>query len=290
MRLPKDRFDFNPMSTRPRLCLPDEARIAVYLVVNVEDWDIEKPVARQYFGAPQGVATVPDIPNWSWHEYGMRVGIWRLMAAIGDRGLRASTAINARVCESEYEPVAHAMRAANWSFMGHGYRQGAMHTLSDQKGAIRQTFNAITTYTGKVPRGWLGPGLHETFDTLDYLAETGFEYVVDWVVDDHPFDMKTSFGPICSMPYNLELSDLPMMVAHQHESSVWLTRVKDQFDRLYAEGEAQPRVMSMSVHPYIIGAPHRMIYFERALDYILGNERVWFTTSDEIYDWYRSSH
>src|SRR5262249_28538219 len=155
---------------------------------NVEDWDIEKPVARQYFGAPQGVATVPDVPNWSWHEYGMRVGFWRLFESIRQRGIKAATAINARVCECQYEPVARAMRDEGWEFMGHGYRQGAMHIIPNQAEAIERTFRVIRDYTGIAPSGWLGPGLHETWDTLDLLAKTGFRYVVDWALDDQPFD------------------------------------------------------------------------------------------------------
>jgi peptidoglycan/xylan/chitin deacetylase (PgdA/CDA1 family) len=243
-------------------------------------------MARQYLTAPQGVATTPDVPNWAWHEYGMRVGIWRLMDALTSRDLKASVAINARVCLGAGEPVARAMRDAGWPFIGHGYAQAALHTAEDQRQVIRDTFDVLSEYTGTAPRGWLGPGLHETLDTLDYLAEAGFRFVCDWPMDEHPVEMKTRFGPIVAMPYSFELSDLPMMVVHQHESRVWLDRAKDQFDRLYREGATQPRVMSMSVHPYITGQPHRIRYFEDAIDYILDHDGVWFTTTEEIYDWF----
>jgi hypothetical protein len=105
-------------------------------------------------------------------------------------------------------------------------------------------------------------------------------------MDEHPVTLRTSSQPIVAMPYTMELSDLPMMVVHQHESRVWLERVIDQFDRLYQEGLEQPRVMSMSVHPYIMGVPHRIRYFEAAYDYMLKHEGVWFATAEEIYDWY----
>ena len=144
----------------------------------------------------------------------------------------------------------------------------------------------LQAYTGTAPKGWLGPGLHETLDTLDYLAEVGFKFVTDWPMDEQPVSMKTSADPIVAMPYTLELSDLPMMVVHQHESRVWYERVVDQFDRLYQEGEQQPRVMSMSIHPYIMGVPHRIKHFEAACDYMLKRDDVWFTTAEEIYDWY----
>jgi peptidoglycan/xylan/chitin deacetylase (PgdA/CDA1 family) len=287
MKLPHERFDYSAMPERPRWKLPKGARLAVYTMVNIEEWDIQKPVAREYVTSPAGVATVPNVPNWAWHEYGMRVGIWRLMEALGKRKIRASAPINARVCEGAGEPVARAMREAGWEFVGHGYAQAALHTVEDQRAVIRKTFEVLSAYTGVAPRGWLGPGLHETLDTLDYLAEAGFKYVCDWPMDEHPVEMRTSAGPFVAMPYSFELSDLPMMVVHHHQSKVWLDRVKDQFDRLYREGKRQPRVMSMGVHPYIMGVPHRIKYFEAAYDYMRKHKGVWFATAGEIYDWFQ---
>lgn len=289
MSRPEQRFEFSAITHRPRWELPNGARIAVYTIVNVEEWDISRPVAREYVSSPAGVSTVPNIPNWAWHEYGMRVGIWRLMDALAERGLKASAAINARVCRGAGEPVARAMHEAGWPFIGHGYAQAALHTVADQQQNISDAFRVLSEYTGVAPRGWLGPGLHETLDTLDFLTEAGFRFVCDWPMDEHPVAMQTRSGPMIAMPYNLELSDLPMMVVHQHESRVWQERMADQFERLYAEGERQPRVMSMSVHPYIMGAPHRIRYFEAALDHILGHEDVWFTTAEEIYEWFTAS-
>jgi polysaccharide deacetylase len=166
MRTPHERFDYSPITSRRPWRLPNGARIAVWTIVNVEEWDIEKAMARQYLTAPQGVATVPDVPNWAWHDYGMRVGFWRLLQALSRRRIRATTAINAHVCES-YRPVAQAMLDAGWEFMGHGFVQGAMHLLSDQRQAIRASVELLRTFTGKKPRGWLGPGLSETWETLD---------------------------------------------------------------------------------------------------------------------------
>ncbi|HMV71247.1 MAG TPA: polysaccharide deacetylase family protein [Pseudomonadales bacterium] len=289
MKRPHERVDFSAITQRPRWALPDGKRIAVYTVVNVEEWDIDKPVPREYVSSPAGVTTVPNIPNWAWHEYGMRVGFWRLLAALQIRGLRASAAINARVCLGPGEPVARAMRDAGWEFMGHGFHQTALHVVADQRMNIRDSFKVLHDYTGVAPRGWLGPGLQETLDTLDYLAEVGFRYVTDWPMDEQPVSLRTGSHPIVAMPYTLELSDLPMMVVHQHESRVWLQRVTEQFDRLYQEGVQQPRVMSMSVHPFIMGVPHRIGYFEAALDHMRAHEDVWFATAGEIYDWFMQS-
>jgi peptidoglycan/xylan/chitin deacetylase (PgdA/CDA1 family) len=287
MRLPRDRFDYVAMPGRPRWRLPKGARIAVWTIVNVEEWDIEKPMARQTLAAPQGIATVPDVPNWAWHEYGMRVGFWRLYDALVKRRIRATTAINAGVCES-YPPVAQAMLDAGWEFMGHGVVQGALHLLPDQRAAIRNAVDLLTKFTGRKPKGWLGPGLTETWETLDLLAEAGVEYVSDWVNDDQPYEIRTTSGPLVSVPYTLELNDIPMMVIQHRPSSEWFSRAKDQFDRLYAEGVRNPRVMALAVHPYISGVPHRIRYFEAVYDYLATKKGVWLATGEEIYEWYRS--
>ncbi len=286
---PEERFEYSAITRRKPWKLPGGARVAVYTVVNVEEWAIDKPVAREYVTSPAGVVTIPNVPNWAWHEYGMRVGFWRLLDALSSRKLKASAAITARVCEGAGEPVARAMREAGWGFMGHGYQQAALHTVEDQREFIHKSFDILKKYTGKAPMGWLGPGLHETLDSLDYLAEAGFRFVCDWPMDEQPVEMRTRSHPVVAMPYNLELSDLPMMVVHQHESRVWFERVTAQFDRLYEEGATQPRVMSMSVHPYIMGVPHRIGHFEAAYDYMRQRKDVWFTTAEEIYDWFQDN-
>jgi allantoinase len=287
VKLPRERFDYVPMARRRPWRLPKGARIAVWTIVNIEEWDIEKPMARQYLTAPQGVATVPDVPNWAWHDYGMRVGFWRLYEALAKRKIRATTSINAHVVKS-YEPVARAMLDAGWEFMGHGVVQGAMHLLPDQRAAIRESVALLKQFTRKKPKGWLGPGLTETWETLDYLAQEGIEYVSDWVNDDQPYDIRTTAGTLVSVPYSIELNDIPMMVIQHHPSSEWVRRVKDYFDRLWTEGAKNPRVMALAVHPYISGVPHRIKYFEAVYDYMRKKPGVWLTTGQEIYEWYKS--
>ena len=285
MKLPRERFDYTPITARRPFKLPKGARIAVWTIVNVEEWDIEKPMARQYLTAPQGVTTVPDVPNWAWHEYGMRVGIWRLLEGLAKRKIHATTAINANVCRT-YPAVAQAMRDAGWEFMGHGIKQGALHLVADQRQIIRESIALIREFTGKKPRGWLGPGLTETWETLDLLAEEGIEYVSDWVNDDQPYEITTTSSRLVSVPYTLELNDIVMMVIQHHPASEWLQRAKDQFDRLYAEGARTPRVMALAVHPYISGVPHRMKYFEAVYDYMRKQKGVWMATGEEIYECY----
>ena len=287
MKLPHERFDYSPIASRRPWKLPKGARIAVWTIVNIEEWNFEKPMPRQHLSSPQGVPVIPDVPNWAWHDYGMRVGFWRMYEAMQKRKIPATTAINAHVTVS-YPPVARAMLDAGWEFMGHGVVQGAMHTLPDPQAAIRESIDLIQKFTGKKPKGWLGPGLTETWDTLDQLAAEGIEYVSDWVNDDQPYPIRTRHGELTSIPYSIELNDIPFRVIRHHPSSLWLEMCRDQFDRLYAEGAKNPRVMAIAVHPYNSGVPHMIKYFEAVYDYIKKHKGVWLTTGEEIYEWYKT--
>jgi allantoinase len=285
MKLPRERFEYSAIAARPRWKLPRGARIAVWILMSVEEWDIEKPMPRTLTTPPQGVSAIPDVPNWAWHEYGMRVGFWRLLDSLRTRRLGVTAAINANVCRS-YEPVARAMLDAGWELAGHGVIQASMHAVPDQRGAIRNTMQILRDFAGKKPKGWLGPGLAETWETVDLLAEEGFEYVADWVCDDQPFEIKARAGRLVSVPYTTELGDLPVIVVQHRSAREWAERLRAQFDRLWVEGSRQPRVLGIGLHPYISGSAHRIGELEVLLDYMRRKKGVWFTTGAEIYDWY----
>ncbi|WP_205962331.1 polysaccharide deacetylase family protein [Neopusillimonas aestuarii] len=283
-RTPAQRLPYQSIVDRPKLTLPDNARVVVWPVVNVEDWDISRPMARQVLPAPTAAPVLPDIANWAWHEYGMRVGFWRIKNALDKVGAKATLSINGRVCET-YPVVAGAARDAGWEFMGHGYIQMPTHQVDDQPAMIKRTVDTIRTFTGKAPVGWLGPGLTQTFDTVDHLAKAGIRYIGDWAIDDQPMRFETEAGPMVAMPYTVELNDIPMMAVQQHQSDVFLKRVQDTFDRLYEEGADQPRVMCMAVHPFLSGVPHRIRYLEEALNYV-NRPGVLFWTGEQLLEWY----
>ena len=279
------RVPFVPISQRPKLHLPGNARVAVWTIVNVENWSPGGPMPRAVLPPPMGERLLPDIPNWAWHEYGMRFGFWRFLEALGKRGLKASFALNGSVC-AQYPQVCAAARDAGWDFMGHGLIQRPMHKVEDQRAAIRDTMQAIADFTGRPPRGWESPGLTETEETADLLAEAGIEYVADWVLDDQPVPVHTRTGRLISVPYTVEVNDVVISAVQQQPSDEILRRGRDQFDRLYQEGADSARVMAISVHPYLTGVPHRIRYLEALYDYILGHAGVLMWTGAEILDWY----
>jgi peptidoglycan/xylan/chitin deacetylase (PgdA/CDA1 family) len=281
-----DRIPYQAIVDRPKLTLPDGKKIAVWVIVNVEEWRIENPMPRTVLSPPMGQPLLPDVPNWAWHEYGMRAGFWRQHAALTSRDIPVTMAINGNVCTS-YPRVASAGLDAGWEFMGHGFLQGPMHKLPDQRDAIWRAMDGIEAFCGKRPRSWESPGLTETKVTLDLLRESGVEYVADWVMDDLPQEIDTPHGVITSIPYTVEVNDITVYALQQHDSDVFLTRGQRHFDRLYQEAQDNARVMAISVHPYITGVPHRIAALEGLLDYIGGHEGVAWMTASEIGDWYR---
>jgi allantoinase len=283
----RGRLPYTPIHRRPPLKLPNNARVAVWTIVNVENWSPTGAMPRAVLPPPMGQPLLPDVPNWAWHEYGMRVGFWRFVEALGSRNLKATFALNGSVCEV-YPEACEAARDAGWDFMGHGFVQKPMHKVEDQRAAIADTIAAIKKFTGKPPRGWESPGLTETDETLDYLAEAGIEYVADWVLDEQPVTLKTSHGNIVSVPYTVEINDVVISAVQQQPSDEIFRRGRDHFDRLYIDGAKAPRVMAISIHPYLTGVPHRIKYLEMLYDYILGHEGVVMWTGAEILDWYRT--
>lgn len=281
------RIPYQPITERPKLHLPNGARLAVWTIVNVENWSPDSPMPRTVLPPPMGERLLPDVPNWAWHEYGMRFGVWRFLEVLGKRNLKASFALNGTVC-SLYPQVCAAARDAGWDFMGHGYIQRPMHKVEDQRRVIVDTMKAIADFTGKPPRGWESPGLTETEETADLLAEAGIEYVADWVLDDQPVPVRTRSGHLISIPYTVETNDVVMSAVQLQPSDEILRRGRDQFDRLYQEGEDSARVMAISIHPYLTGVPHRIKYLEALYDYVLGHEGVVMWTGAEILDWYLS--
>jgi allantoinase len=283
--LPRERCDYSAIVDRPLLKLPGDARLVVWTIVNLEVWDIGKPMARQVIPAPTGQPLLPDVPNWSWHEYGMRVGVWRFFELYKALGIRPTLSINARVCE-DYPRVAQEAKDAGWEFMGHSYEQGPIHKEPDQRAMIHRSLSILEAFTGKRPVGWLGPGLTQTLETPDLLAEAGIRYIGDWLYDDEPTVIRTTHGPLVTLPYAVELNDIPMMMVQHHESDHLHKRTLEMFARLYEEGRDRAKIMAIAIHPYITGQPFRINYLKAIYDHVNRFDGVVHWTGEQILKWY----
>ena len=282
---PRERLPYAPIEGRPPLKFPAGVRLVVWPVLALEEWDMSRPMARMVISPPQGQPMQPDHPNWSWHEYGMRVGFWRLRKLLQRLNISPTVTLNARVCET-YPQVAQACVELGWELNAHSYDQVPMHKLDDQRAVIMKSMDIIEQFGGKRPRGWFGPGLTQTFETLDYLSEAGVEYIGDWVLDDEPVTLKTTHKPVVALPYNFEIHDIVMMALQHHPSDVWHARAMDHFNCLYSEAAERPKIMAIACHPYLSGVPHRIGHVQRTFEEILGHDGVVAWDGEKILDWY----
>ena len=282
----RDRLHHQPIINRPKLLLKNNKKIILWVIVNLEVWDPDLPQPRNILPPPMNAPMLPDLPNWSWHEYGMRVGFWRILKALQERQISSTLALNATVVDYYPETVEAAIKA-NWEPMGHGYIQRPMHKVDNQFVDIKSAIDKIENFTKEEVIGWESPGLTETDDTLDILSEHGIKYTANWPVDDLPQDLKVKSGKrMITLPYPIEINDVVMTSVQVHKSDEIFTRGKLQFDRLYQEADENVKIMAISVHPYLTGVPHRISFFEQLLDYILNHQDVEIMTGKDIYNWY----
>jgi len=286
--LPHERIAYSAIPDRPKLSLPQGARLAVWVIINVEEWNPRETLPRTVLSPPAGGSPIPDIPNWAWHEYGNRVGFWRMLDVLDHFQIRAVLAINGSAIGT-YEPIARAARERSWEFIGHGFGQKNQQAVPDERANIVKTTAAIRDFTGRAPRGWLGPGLTETWETPDILAEEGYEYVCDWVLDDQPVLLRTRGRSLVSVPYTQENNDVAMIAVQHHSAREYRDRAVNQFDQLYADAKDSARVMAVVGHPYLMGVPHRLRYFREALEHIKSHKDVVFWTGEQILDWFVAS-
>lgn len=283
--IPRERLEFSPIERRPPLVLPDGARLVLWPVLALEEWDIGRAMARTVIPPPQGQPMLPDVPNWTWHEYGMRVGFWRLKRLFQRLGVTPTVTLNARVCET-YPAVVEACLEAGWELNAHSYDQVPMHKAEDQRAVIGKSIDIIERFSGKRPRGWFGPGLTQTYDTLDHLAAAGIEYIGDWVLDDEPVALRTTSRPVVALPYNFEIHDIVTMAVQHHSSDEMYRRGMDAFEWLYEESAERAKILAIACHPYLSGVPHRIGQIARVFEAIMSRKGVVVWDGARILDWY----
>jgi peptidoglycan/xylan/chitin deacetylase (PgdA/CDA1 family) len=279
-----NRYEDTVIHERKPFTWPDGKTLAVWIAPNVEVWHYDSPAGGGV--SPNPSNRVPDVINYAWREYGIRVGLWRLADVLDAAGVKASVALNSQYCETFPKNIAEMVRRG-WEFMGHGTTnseslQGL--TLEKEKEVIKHVLATIEKATGKRPRGWLGTGLTQTNDTLDILAEEGVTYCGDWNNDDQPYPMKVKSGKMTAIPYCMEINDIPLYMRKGYTGEQYYRSVMDQFEQLLADSAKQPRVMGIPLHPMISGQPLRIKYLARVLAEMKKHDKVWFATAGEIID------
>ena len=282
----RERLNYNPTIERKKLLIDKTTKLIVWVIVNIEVWDPTTPQPRNVLPPPMNTPMLPDLPNWAWHEYGMRVGYWRFMNSLKSRKIIPTLALNGLVTDYYPQAVEEALNL-NWELMGHGFIQRPMHKVENEYVDIKSTIEKLEKFSGKKIIGWESPGLTETDKTLDVLSENGINYVADWVIDDQPQDLIVSNGNrMLALPYTVEMNDVTISAVQNHRSNEIYERGKSQFDQLYNESKDTTKIMAISIHPYLTGVPHRIKYLNKLLDYIISKDKVTFMTGEEIHNWY----
>jgi allantoinase len=274
MSEPFSHFPYRAIVDHPPVKWPGEARVAVWVIPNIEHFHIDAP------------GPMPDIRNHSRRDYGNRVGVWRLMETLAKHEVKGTVALNGEVGKYYPRIMEEAVRL-DWELMGHGLTNSRLLTemQPDEEEATINEVRSIIESHGRKMMGWLGPGLSETWHTLDFLKKAGCSYVADWVNDDLPYRMNNG---LYSIPYSIELNDMPLFNMPSIANDEFLKRICDAFDTLYEEGAQGGRVMGLALHPFLIGTPGRIKVLDKALAYMRSHDQVWFARGAEIIEAYRS--
>lgn len=285
MEMSNPRVPFRLSSDIPKLSPPQGRHLLVHVVVNLEHWPFDEPMPRSLFAHPHGKTPWPDLGNFGWVEYGLRCGFPRLTRVLRERQFPMSATLNTSVIDV-YPRVAEVALEAGWEIIGHALQQRSLLLEKNEVEVISATVERLERFTGKKPRGWLTPGIGESVDTPDHLKAGGLEHLYDWMLDDLPDWMQTKHGPLLAMPYTLELNDVMAYAIEKQSGPELYQRIRDTVESLAPELETQPRVLTIALHPHIIGVPHRLRYLTMALDMLARRSDTLFMTGSQIADWY----
>ena len=275
-----DRYEWSILPKRAPVKWPNGARVALWITVSLQWFPLD--MKGQPFKPPGALQTAyPDLRHYTLRDYGNRVGIYRVMKALERHGIRASAPVNAAVAV-RYPSLIKEVVSRNWEIIGHGLDMDHLHYegMADEKALISRTLSVLP----KV-RGWLSPAKSESHQTLDLLAEAGIEYVCDWVNDDMPYPVKAGGKTLYAMPHSNDVDDATILLNMHHDEDELRDQLIDHFDVLYDETAAQGgRIMSIPLHPWLIGQPYRIGTLETVLAHIMRHPGVWPATGAEILD------
>ena len=287
-----DRYEWSILFRRKPVSWPGGAKVALWVCPALEWFPLD--MQNKPFRPPGGLERpYPDYRYYTHRDYGNRVGIFRIMKVLDKLGIKASATINSAVAE-RYPFLLKEVTRRGWEVIAHGVDMAHLHyggmPEAEEAAQILQAVTSLRELSGQPVTGWLSPGKSESHATLDLLAANGIEYVCDWINDDMPYPLKTSGGSLFSMPHSHEIDDRQILLQYHHSEQDFIEQVKDQFDTLYQEADQYGgRILSITLHPWVIGQPYRIKPLEEALSYIMGHEGVWCATGSEILAAFKAS-
>jgi allantoinase len=293
-------YDFVPINERKPLKWPGGKRLALMITLNLEYWELTQDHDGLYFAGGPSInerllpARVPDFNNHTWREYGHRVGIWRLYDIFDEAGVPASCTVNGIICERHPQIVTAAAKR-DWELIAHNYIQTEFlinyrDDRRKEREVIKRTLDLIEKTAGRRPLGWLSSSLRCTVNTSDILKELGLTYHCDYMNDEQPYPIHTEHGPLVSLPYTQEVNDIGMFLRRNLTTTEVLGLLKDEFDELYRASATSGRMMSVGLHPHIIGRAFRARALREFLAYAKQFDGVWWAKREDIAAWYLKNY
>lgn len=292
------KYPYSAMPTRGPLKWPNGSKVALIITANLEYWDLIKDTDKPYYaGGPPILpdllpGNVPDFPNFSWREYGQRVGIWRLFNCFDKAGVPLSCTMNAKTA-LEIPELIDAVKERGWEMLAHNYEQGELMTNfaedpEKEQEIIKATLDVYAEHIGKPAQGWLSSSLRGTLNTCDIIARNGLIFYCDIMNDDQPYLIETQNGPIVSMPYSNEINDFTLFTRRAHSNDEFVDILKCELTELLSESDqsGSSRMMNLGLHPHVSGRAYRMPAIREFLDFAKSQDGVWFATREEIARWY----
>lgn len=296
------KYPFSAIPFRGPLKWPGDAKLALIVTLNMEYWDLVKDTRRPYYaGGPPILPDVlpgntPDFPNFTWREYGQRVGIWRLIDIFDEAGIPASCTINAKTALKR-PVIVEAAKKRDWEIVAHNYEQGELltdyaHEPEKERDVIKNTLKVYEQAVGKPAKGWLSSSLRSTLNTCDILAEHGLLFYCDQLNDDQPYLIETKHGPLVSIPYSNEINDFTVLTRHHHTTDEFSQILREELDVLLGEAEksGSGRMMNVGLHPHVSGRAYRVRAVREFLEHAQSLHGVWFATREDIAEWYLQNH
>ena len=283
---PNPRGPHELSSNRKKLSPPDGKSLIVHTVMNIEYWPFDKNMPRGILPPPHGKSPdPPDLPNYSWVEYGMRVGLPRLFKLFAENNIPVSAFINAQVADI-YPKAFDEVCKLNWELVGHGWFQESLRVAKDEEHVIKKSLDLLRKLSGQPVRSWFGPAGGETEKTPELLKENGIEFLHDWLIDELPCWMRTKLGPIVAMPYTFELNDVPIWTVQNNSCDEMKKRVDATLNIFDEEKLYNTKIITLALHPHIVGVPQNFYYLKKIIEDLRKRDDVIFMTSSQIGDWF----
>ncbi|WP_350291527.1 polysaccharide deacetylase family protein [uncultured Croceitalea sp.] len=280
-----DRYEWSMLQNRKKVTWPNGKKIALWINVGVQFFPLNQKGIP--FKVPGGMTKpYPDLRHYSLRDYGNRIGIYRFFKALDNYNITPTFAMNTKLAE-RYPYLLGTIRERNNELLCHGYDMDKLHyggqDNAEETELIKRSLDGLRKLSGQDIKGWISPAKNESENTPDILAANGIEYFCDWVNDDMPYNFKTKNGTLTAMPLSTELEDRFIILNNLHSAEDWANQVEDAFEFLLKESKTSGgRILSLNIHPWVLGQPHRIQYLERVLEKLSDNPEVWSTSASKI--------